>query len=50
VADLDELQLSLRWQVWHAVFWIGTKAKAALDGTLDREIARERDRQRSVRA
>jgi hypothetical protein len=42
LADLDELQLSLRTQVWRVVFVIGIRA--LLDGKLDREAARERNR------
>jgi hypothetical protein len=40
LADLDELQLSLRWQVWHVVFWFGLRAWR--DGEFDRDAARER--------
>jgi hypothetical protein len=44
MAELDPHQLSVKMQVWRVVFMIG--AKAYLDGTLSREAARERDRQR----
>ena len=43
LAELDPLRLSLRMQVSHIVFMIGVKA--LLDGKLDRQAARERDRQ-----
>jgi hypothetical protein len=43
-AELDPLRLSLRMQVWRIVFRIGVKGY--LDGTLGREAARERDRER----
>jgi hypothetical protein len=42
VVELDPLRLSLLMQVWRVVFKIGVKA--LLDGTLDRDVARERDR------
>jgi hypothetical protein len=37
----DPLRLSMQMQVWRVIFRIGTKA--LLDGSLDREVARERD-------
>lgn len=43
-ADLDELQLSLRWQVWRVVFWFGLRAWRR--GEFDRDADRERDRER----
>ena len=43
-AGLDPLRLSLRVQVMRIIFIIA--GKALLDGSLDREIARERDRER----
>jgi hypothetical protein len=43
-AELDALRLSLWMQVWRVVFRIG--GKAYFDGTLSREAARERDRER----
>jgi hypothetical protein len=43
-AGLDPLRLSLQVQVIRAVMVIG--GKVLLTGTLDREIARERDRER----
>jgi hypothetical protein len=46
LADLDELQLSLRMPVWRVVFIIG--AKAMLDGSLEREITSERGRERPL--
>ena len=44
VADLDAHRLHVWLQVWRVVFMIGVKAH--LDGTLGREAARERDRER----
>jgi hypothetical protein len=46
LADLDELQLSLRWQVWRVVFWFGLMAWR--DGEFDRDVARERDQERRL--
>jgi hypothetical protein len=43
-AELDALRLSLWMQVWRVVFRIG--GKAYLDGSLGREAASERDRER----
>jgi hypothetical protein len=42
-AELDELQLSLRWQVWRVVFWFGLRAWR--DGEFDRDADRERETQ-----
>ena len=44
IAELDQFRLSVRVQVVRVVFTICVKAM--LDGTLDREAARERNRQR----
>jgi hypothetical protein len=44
IAELDPHQLSVKMQVWRVVFMIGVKAW--LIGTLGREAARERDRER----
>ena len=46
ITELDPLRASFRWQVWRVVFTIGVKAM--LDGTLERGIARERDRERRL--
>jgi hypothetical protein len=46
ITELDPLRRSFRIQVWRIVFAIGVKA--LLDGSLDREAARERNRQRVV--
>jgi len=46
VADLDAHRLHVWLQVWRVGFMIGTKAM--LDGTLGREAARERDRERVI--
>ena len=40
--ELDPLRRSFQWQVMRVLLSIGIKA--ALDGTLDRELARERSR------
>jgi hypothetical protein len=48
LADLDELQLSLRWQVWRVVFWFGLRAWRA--GEFDHDADRERDRERRLEA
>jgi hypothetical protein len=45
-AELDPLRLSLWMQVIRIVVKIA--GKALLDGSLDREIVRERDRQRII--
>ena len=44
IAELDPFRLSVRMQVTRVVFQVGVKA--ILDGTLAREVARERDRER----
>ena len=44
IAELDQFRLSVRVQVVRVVFTICVKAM--LDGTLDREAARERNRER----
>jgi len=44
ITDLDPLRLSFQMQVIRILLKIGVKAM--LDGTLDREATRERDRQR----
>jgi hypothetical protein len=44
IAELDRFRLSVRLQVMRIILAIG--AKAYLDGTLGREAARERDRER----
>ena len=44
ITELNPLRASFRWQVWRVVFMTGVKAM--LDGTLAREAARERDRER----
>jgi hypothetical protein len=44
VADLDAHRLHVWLQVWRVVFMIGTKA--LFDGKLERDAARERDRDR----
>ena len=44
IAGLDPFRLSVRMQVTRVVFQVGVKAM--LDGTLAREAARERDRER----
>jgi hypothetical protein len=44
IAELDPFRLSMRLQVMRIVFAIGVKA--LLDGTVGREAARERDRER----
>jgi hypothetical protein len=44
IAELDPFRLSVRMQVTRIVFAIGVKA--LLDGTVGREAARERDRER----
>ena len=44
IIELDPLRASFRWQVWRVLFMIGVKWM--LDGSLDREIARERDPER----
>jgi hypothetical protein len=46
LADLDELQLSLRWPVWRVVFWFGLMAWR--DGEFDRDVAGERDQERRL--
>ena len=46
ITELDPLRASYRWQVWRVLFMICVKAM--LDGTLEREIARERDRERRL--
>ena len=46
ITELDPLRASFRWQVWRVVFMIAVKAM--LDGSLEREIARERDRERRL--
>lgn len=46
-AELDPPRLAVQGQVRHVIMTIGTKA--ALDGTLGREAARERDRERLVK-
>jgi hypothetical protein len=47
LADLDELQLSLRWQVWRVVFWFGLMAWR--DGEFDRDVAREREQKLALK-
>ena len=42
ITDLDQLRRSFQWQVMRVLLSIGIKA--ALDGSLDRELARERNR------
>jgi hypothetical protein len=42
ITDLDPLRSSFQWQVMRVLLPIGIKA--ALDGSLDRDIARERSR------
>jgi len=42
MTDFDPFRFSMWVQVWRVVFAIGMKA--VLDGSLDREVARERDR------
>jgi hypothetical protein len=44
IAELDPVRLSVRMQVTRTIFTICLKA--ALDGTLGREAARERNRER----
>ena len=44
IIELDPLRALFRWQVWRVLLMIGVKAM--LDGSLDREIARERDPER----
>jgi hypothetical protein len=44
IAELDPVRSSIKMQVWRVVFMIGVKAM--LNGKLDREVARERDRDR----
>jgi len=46
-AELDPPRLAVQGQVRHVIMTIGTKA--TLDGTLGREAARERDRERLVK-
>jgi hypothetical protein len=46
ITELDPLRQSFQWQVMRVLWSIGLKAM--LDGTLDRELARERDRERIV--
>ena len=48
IAELDPFRLSVRLQVMRIILAIG--AKAYLDGTLGREAARERDRDRLLEA
>jgi hypothetical protein len=48
IAELDPFYLSVKLQVMRIIFAIG--AKAYLDGTLGREAARERDRERVLAA
>jgi hypothetical protein len=48
IAELDPLRASYGWQVWRVLFMIGVRAMR--DGTLEREIARERDRERRLEA
>jgi hypothetical protein len=47
MAGLDPFRLSVKLQVMRIILAIG--AKAYLDGTLGREAARERDRQRALK-
>jgi hypothetical protein len=44
MGELDPVRLSIRMQVTRVVFMVGVKAM--LDGTLSREAARERDKER----
>ena len=44
--EIDPHRLNMLVQVWRVVFMIGVKAM--LDGTLGREAARERDRERVI--
>jgi hypothetical protein len=44
IAELDPFRLSVRMQVTRVVFQVGVKAM--LDGTLGRQAARERDKDR----
>jgi hypothetical protein len=46
ITELDPLRQSFQWQVTRVFLSIGIKAM--LDGTLDRELARERNRQRAL--
>jgi hypothetical protein len=46
ITELDPLRASYGWQVWRVLFMIGVSAMR--DGTLKREIARERDRERRL--
>jgi hypothetical protein len=43
ITELDPLRISFQWQVIRLLLPIGIKA--ALDGSLDREVARKRERQ-----
>jgi hypothetical protein len=47
ITELDPLRQSLQWQLMRVLFPI--YAKAMLNGTLDREAARERNRRVSAR-
>jgi hypothetical protein len=42
ITELDPMRASFRWQVWRVAFMIGLRAM--LDGTLEQEIARDRNR------
>jgi len=46
ITEIDLVQVSIKMQVWRVAFMIGVKA--LLDGSLGREAARDRDRERLI--